>query len=136
MRTQASNPHFESEGRKATNHYLVVQLTENLNKEKHNISSNGQHSKIVLNEAVRKNLQNLFINVYPILKEGKPFTEYEYQVKPDKVKGVDIGQTYLNWAGAVQFAKAINDNFMAEFAKEFNEAKFFSIMLDESTGSN
>ena len=84
----------------------MVQLTENLNKEKHNISSNGQHSKIVLNEAVRKNLQNLFINVYPILKEGKPFTEYEYQVKPDKVKGVDIGQTYLNWGRGCSVCKS------------------------------
>ena len=74
--------------------------------------------------------------MYIILKESKPFTEYEHQVKLDKAKGVDIGETYLNRAGAVQFAKAINDNFTAEFAKEFNKTTFFSIMLHESTDSS
>lgn len=64
--------------------------------------------------------------MHAILKEGRPFIEYKYQVK--LAQGVDIGRTYLNQAGAVQFAKAVNDNFMAEFAKECNEAKFFSIV--------
>ena len=133
---ESLNSHFESESKKATNHYLAVQQTKNLNKEKHNIPSTGQHFKSVLKEAVKKNLQSLFINVHAVLKEGKPFTEYEYQVKVDKAKEVDIGETYLNWSGAVQFAKAINDHLMTEFAKEFKEAKFFCIILDESTDSN
>ena len=72
--------------------------------------------------------------MHTTLKEGRPFTEYKYQVK--LAQGVDNGKTYLNQAGAVQFAKAVNDNFMAEFAKECNEAKFFSIILDESTDSS
>ena len=74
---------------------------------------------------------NLFNNVYSLLKESKPFTEYKYQVKLGKAKGVDIGKTYLIWAGVVRFTKRVNYNFMVEFAKEFNEAKFFSLMLDE-----
>ena len=57
----------------------------------------------VLNEAVRKNLQNLFMNMYAILKEGTPFKFNFQQVKLDKAKGVDIGETYLNRLGAVQF---------------------------------
>ena len=79
-------------------------------------------------------MPNLFIIVHAILKEGRPFTEYKYQVK--LAQGVDNGKTYLNQAGAVQFAKAVNDNFMAEFAKKCNEATFFSIILDESTDSS
>ena len=126
------NFHFENESKDAANHDLALEQTKNLNKEKRNIPSDGQHSQSVLNEAVRKNLQNLFNNVYSLLKEGKPFTEYKYQVKLDKAKGVGIGKTYLIWAGVVQFTKRVNYNFMVEFAKEFNEAKFFSLMLDES----
>ena len=81
------NSHFESETTKATNHYLVDQRTKNLNKEKHHIPCDGQCSKSVLNDAVRKNLQNLFINVYTILKEGKPFSKHEYHYHEEHFYG-------------------------------------------------
>ena len=62
------NFHFENESKDAANHDLALEQTKNLNKEKRNIPSDGQHSQSVLNEAVRKNLQNLFNNVYSLLR--------------------------------------------------------------------
>lgn len=117
-------------------HDLAVLRHTNLAKEKSNVLSDAQKVQASLAEKQKANLKLLFLNVYGVLKNGKPFSEYEFLVALDKAKGVDIGSTYLSRQAGVEFGKAIGDVFLKDFREHFFRAKFFSIIMDESTDSN
>jgi hypothetical protein len=116
-----------------TQHVLAMDRQKNLEKEKNNKLSEAQQVKTTLSEAQKIHLQHLFRNMYGVLKEGKPFSDYEFIVRLDKTKGVNIGKTYHNRQGGVDFGMAISEVFLNEFRMEFSSAKFFSIIVDEST---
>ena len=120
-----------------THHYLALKRTINIAKE----SSQGQMSdaqrvKTTLTEAQKKHLNYLFINMYGVLKRGKPFTTFEFIIDLDKAKGVDIGKTYLNRQAGLEFGKAIGEVFLDELRRDFYRAKFFSFTMDESTDTS
>ena len=63
----------------------------------------------------------------------RPYSEYEFYVKMDTVKGIDVGTTNLNRKAAMEFSIAITKCEIDKLRALFRECKFFSLILDEST---
>ena len=116
-----------------TQHALAVTRHLNLAKEKNNEYSEAQRIKVSMTETEKKQLRYLFFNMYAVLKNGKPFSDYELQVELDKAKGIEIGNTYLNRMSGIEIARAIDQVSLEALRKEFESARFFSIILDEAT---
>ena len=67
------------------------------------------------------------------MKSGRPFTDFEFLIKLDKVKGVEVGNTYLNRKQGLEFDLATADLLQNNLAKDFKTALFFNTILDECT---
>lgn len=52
-----------------------------------------------LNKAVIDKLVILFRNAHALSLAGRPFSDYVWMASLDKMKGLDIGNTYLNQKG-------------------------------------
>ena len=67
------------------------------------------------------------------MKSGRPFTDFEFLIKLDKTKGVEVGNTYLNRKQGLEFGLTIADLLRNNLAKDFKTALFFNTILDECT---
>ena len=88
---------------------------------------------LTLIENQRIELKYLFITTYALMLKGHPYSEYEFYVKMDKGKDIDVGTTYLNRKAAMEFSIAISKCEIDKLRALFRECKFFSLILDEST---
>ena len=65
-------------------------------KKKSGGESEADQAKKLLPTYERKHLPVLFTNAFTIIKSGRPFTDFEFLIKLDKAKGVEVSNTYLN----------------------------------------
>ena len=63
--------------------------------ENNNLESVAQRSvrEAALSETEMGRLNKIFLNVYDIMKKGKPFSEIQFLFELDRTKGLDIGKT-------------------------------------------
>ena len=87
----------------------------------------------MLNKMQRTRLKMLFINTYALMLKGRPYSEYEHYIAVDKVKGVDVGTSYLNRKKAMEFSIAITQCEIRELQALFSKCTFFTLVMDEST---
>ena len=71
-------------------------MFDNMMQEKRGGESEADRVKKLLPTNKRKHLPVLFTNAFTIMKSGKPFTDFEFLIKLDKAKGVEVSNTYLN----------------------------------------
>ena len=116
-----------------TKHHLATKFVENKAVEKEGQLSEGQRCINAINESVRQRLKYLFINTYGLMFKGRPYSEYEFLISLDKVKGLEIGNTYLNRRKCMEFSNAIASLEIRKFQNLFKNAKFFTTIVDEST---
>ena len=64
-------------------------------KEKTVGKSEVDRAKKLLSTSERKHLPVLFTNAFAIMKSGRPFTDFQFLMKLDKAKGVEVSNTYL-----------------------------------------
>ena len=69
---------------------------DNITKERTGGDSEADRVKKLLSTSERKHLPDLFTNAFAVMKSGRPFTDFEFLIKLDKAKGVEVGHTYLN----------------------------------------
>ena len=65
------------------------------------------------------------------MNSGRPFTDFEFLIKLDKAKGVEVGNTYLNRKQGLEFGLAIADLLRNNLAKDFKTALFLNTILHE-----
>lgn len=120
---------------KQTNHthYRAKDLFDNITKEKAGVESEAARAKKLLSESKRKHLPVLFTNAYAVMKSGRPFNDFEFLIKLDKAKGVEVGNTYLNRKQGLEFGVAIADLLRDKLANDFKTSLFFNTILDECT---
>ena len=68
----------------------------NITKEKTGGESEADRVKKLLSTSERNHLPVLFTNAFAVMKSGRPFTDFEFLIKLDKAKGVEVSNTYLN----------------------------------------
>ena len=86
-----------------------------------------------MNEKTFKRLQKFFLTTHAIVKNCRPLTDYEWILKLDERKEMDIGQTYRNYKACKEFMVAIAEVTRREIEADLKNAKFVSIMADGST---
>ena len=67
------------------------------------------------------------------LKYGRPFKDFEFLIKLDKAKGIEVSNTYLNRNQGLEFGLAMADLLRSNLAKDFKTTLFFNRVLDECT---
>ena len=67
------------------------------------------------------------------MKSGRPFTDFEFLIKLDKAKGIEVSNTYLNRNQGLEFGLAMADLLRSNLAKDFKTTLFFNRILDECT---
>ena len=77
-------------------HHRAKDVFDNMMQEKRGGESEADRVKKLLPTYKRKHLPVLFTNAFTIMKSGKPFTDFEFLIKLDKAKGVEVSNTYLN----------------------------------------
>ena len=90
-------------------HQRAKDAFNNIMKEKTRGGSEADRAKTLLYTSERKHLTVLFTNAFAIMKSGRPFTDFEFLIKLDKAKGVEVGNTYLNRKQGFEFGLAIAD---------------------------
>ena len=86
-----------------------------------------------MNEAAFDKYTKLFRNAHAIAKHNRPFSDFEWLAKLDAMKGVYLGETYINDVACSKFIGAICDVEMAKISAILNESKFLTIISDGST---
>ena len=104
---------------------------DNITKEKTVGESEADRAKELLPNSERKHLPALCTNAFTIMNSGRPFTDFEFLIKLDKAKGVEVGNTYLNRKQGLEFGLAIADLLRNNLAKDFKTALFLNTILDE-----
>ena len=117
---------------KQSNHFhqRAKDALDNITKEKTGGESEGDRAKKLLSTSEIKHLTILFTNTFPIMMFGRPFTDFEFLIKLDKAKGVEVSNTYLNRKQGLQFGLAIADLLRNNLAKDFKTDLFFNTILD------
>ena len=100
-------------------------------KEKTGGESEADWVKKLLSSSKRKHLPILITNAFTIMKSGRPFTDFEFLIKLDKAKGVEVNNAYLNRKQGLEFGLAIADLLQSNLAKDFKTALFFNTILEE-----
>ena len=90
---------------------------------------------LTLNKLTVERLKHLFRNCHAIGKKGRPYTDYVWICLLDKLKGVDIGDTYLNDKAAAVFMHHIAEVAREELVESVNSSQFISLICDGSTDS-
>ena len=114
-------------------HAFAIIRKVNVDKIESGERSGAQNALLALNGNQRSKLKYLFINACALMLKGRPYSEYEFYVKMDKVRGIDVGTTYLNRKAAMEFRSAISKCEIDKLRALFRECKFYSLILDEST---
>ena len=78
-----------------------------------------------LKENERYRLNILFRNAHAVIKNNRPFTDFDWLCSLDKVKGIDIGETYLNRKAALQFGMGIASSLRSDTQNMLKKAPFF-----------
>ena len=58
------------------------------------------------------------------MKFGRPLTDFEFLIKLDKAKGIEVSNTYLNRKQGLEFGLAIADLLRNNLAKYFKTGFF------------
>jgi len=74
-----------------------------------------------------------FMNAHAVAMHHKSFRDYLLLCKLDKMKGLDVGDTYLNDKAAASFVKSIANVTQVDVIHKLDAAKYFSITCDGST---
>ena len=91
---------------------------------------------ILMNEAQRKRLENMFRNVHALVKNHRPLSDFKWLNELDKVKGHDVGDTYNNHQAAACFLEYISDIEKQNLVTDIDDVKFFSLTMDGSTDNS
>ena len=86
-----------------------------------------------LKEFERQKLAYLFRNAHAVIKNNRPLSDYKWLCSLDKVKGLDIGDTYLSDKAAFNFISSIAEAEKQKTKLLIETSPFFSFLLDGTT---
>ncbi|KAK2147289.1 hypothetical protein LSH36_561g02029 [Paralvinella palmiformis] len=90
---------------------------------------------IALNKTLADKLIIKFKMVHALAKHDWPSTDYVWQCSLDQCKGLAIGTDYRSDKAAADFAHHIAEVEREAVAKEVNDARFASLIVDGATDS-
>ena len=105
-------------------HQIAKDVFYNITKEKTGGESEADWAKKLLSNRGRKYLPALFTYAFVIMKFGRPLTDFEFLIKLDKAKGIEVSNTYLNRKQGLEFGLAIADLLRNNLAKYFKTGFF------------
>ena len=91
---------------------------------------------ISIKEKERKRLQLLFRNAHATIKHNKSMRDYVWMVKLDKIKGLDVGETYANQKACGLFVDAIANVTRQKVMDEIAQCSYFAITMDGTTDAS
>lgn len=86
-----------------------------------------------LNQVAYKRLEIHFRTCHSLAKHGRPFSDFVWMTTLDKLKGLDVGDTYKNRKKCREFTDAIAEIERQKLQKDVEECNFFSVVCDEAT---
>ena len=116
--------HVKSEGHRLAETHLTNRQVE---------KSQAASALQKLNAAAFDKLEILFRNAHAITKNNRPFSDFQWLAALDKMKGIQVGETYLNDTACKDFVTAICDVERQKLAETINAARFITILSDGST---
>lgn len=96
---------------------------------------NSEAGKAVsqLKAAETSRLSILFRNAHSVCKNNRPLTDFIWLCQLDKVKGLDIADTYMNEKAATNFIKYIGISEHEQTISLLEKSQFFSFLMDGAT---
>jgi hypothetical protein len=107
----------------------VVQSREAADKGK----SVAHKTLLSINEAQRRKIDNMFRNIHALVKNHRPLSDFMWLKDLDRVKGLDVSDTYNNHQAVVCFLEHISDVEKEKLVSMFEAVKYFSLTMDGST---
>ena len=105
-------------------HQIAKDVFDNITKEKTGGESEADWAKKLLSNRGRKYLPALFTYAFVIMKFGRPLTDFEFLIKLDKAKGIEVSNTYLNRRQRLEFGLAITNLLRNNLGKYFKTGFF------------
>lgn len=99
-------------------------------------TSTGEKTLLLLNQAAVDKLCILFRNAHALAKHCRPFTDFVWMSKLDKIKGLYVGQTYLTDVKCREFIDSIANVERGRLEQRVRSAPYISISCDEATDSS
>ena len=101
-------------------------------------SSDSSAMKIIhtLNKDIYQKLEKMFLNVFYIVTNNRPMTDYVWMCELDEKKGITLGKTYRNATAATCFLEAMAAVEYKKVAKDVQGARFISVIGDGSTDTS
>lgn len=96
----------------------------------------AKKSTLALHEKNRSDLVLKFLNLYAVVKNNRPFTDYVIYNNLDSMKGLKHDSTYNNRQYATVFLESICKEIVCRITSSISDAPFFSITMDGSTDSS
>ncbi len=95
--------------------------------------SQAEKALLRLNKDIYQKLVPMFRNCHAIGKMNRPLSDFLWLCELDEMKGIKLGETYINRTKASEFLAYITLEAFSELAQNLAECKFVSIMGDETT---
>ena len=89
-----------------------------------------------LGKATFDKMCKFFRNAHTIARHSRPYTDFVWMCKLDDMKGVQIGNTYINDKQCAMFIHHIAQAQRDEIKEMVAEAKFVSLICDGSTDNS
>ncbi|XP_046577709.1 zinc finger protein 862-like [Haliotis rubra] len=86
-----------------------------------------------LKSADKTKMTFLFRNAHAVAVKNRPLSDFKWLCELDKVKSLEVGDTYLNDRAALNFIQAIAATQHDEVINNLEHAPFFSFIMDGST---
>lgn len=118
----------------STPHLRAVQAVENLKKAPG--TSEASKALMMMHDKQKDRLIYLFRTAHALAKNARPFTDFEWHCKLDKMKNVDIGDSYQTDKACKDFTSCIAKARLQQLISEIANARCFSLICDESTDTS
>ena len=86
-----------------------------------------------ITDDVKQKMDKMFRTCHALAKHNRPLSDFTWQCELDGVKGVHLGNTYLNRKSATEFTKYVAEDAFQKAANKIADSKFICIMGDGST---
>lgn len=121
-----------SDHEKSANHLTAAKAIQSRKDAEHG-KSLAYKSILLMNEARRNRIENMFRNIHAVVKNHRPLSDFKWLNDLDSVKGLDVGDTYNNHQAATCFLEHISDVEKEKLVTIMRDVRYFSLTIDGTT---
>lgn len=129
FKVESVKAHAASEGHKRNNAKLEAAKDKPGCSQAHQILQK-------LNASQYNRLGKLFRTVHALCLKGRPYTDFVWMAQLDRMKGLDVGHSYINHQRAKEFAHFIAEAMREPIRERLRSVKFLSLMTDGATDTS